>query len=208
MGRLRKYPTNAARQRAYRQRRKRPVYRRHESDVWSTPQPKFKELDDEFHFTSDVCALPENAKCKRYYTPEQDGLQQDWTGEVVFCNPPYSQVAQWIQKAYEASKTGAKLVVCVVSASVDTAWFQTYVLPYAEYRFPKGRWKFGGSRHNAPRPIAIVIFRPQTDHTRSQHGALRARDACNLAEMSGVPGVGNIAVGPGGSDVCNRWRAR
>jgi phage N-6-adenine-methyltransferase len=165
-GRPRKHADNAAKCRAYRQRQKRLVYHRQESDRWYTPKDKFKALDDEFHFTIDVCADPENATCKRYYTPEQDGLQQDWTGEVVFCNPPYSQVARWIHKAYEASKTGTTLVVCVVSASVDTDWFQTYVLPYAEYRFPKGRWKFGGSRHNAPRPTAIVIFRPPAEtHT-------------------------------------------
>jgi phage N-6-adenine-methyltransferase len=153
--------TSTERSRASRQRHRhqRPVYHRHASDLWSTPPQKFKELDDEFHFTIDVCALPENATCERYYTPEQDGLQQDWRGEVAFCNPPFSQVAQWIAKAYEASKAGAT-AVCVTNACVDTRWWHRYVQPYAEVRFPERRWKFGGSRHNAPRPTAIVIFRP------------------------------------------------
>ena len=36
------------------------------SDLWETPQDFFDNLDKEFHFTLDACALPENAKCKRY----------------------------------------------------------------------------------------------------------------------------------------------
>ena len=48
------------------------------TDLWETPQEFFDELDAEFHFNLDVCALSENAKCDQYYTPEQDGLSQPW----------------------------------------------------------------------------------------------------------------------------------
>jgi phage N-6-adenine-methyltransferase len=159
-GRPRKYPngSNAERCRAYRKRRKQRVYWRHESDGWSTPPDFFAALHAEFGFTLDVCAIAENAKCDRYFTPEEDVLQQEWMG-VVWCNPPYSKVAQWIAKAYEASKAGAT-VVCLVYAAVDTRWWHTYVEPYAEFRFPKRHLKFGGSRKNAPRASAVVIFRP------------------------------------------------
>ena len=50
------------------------------SVVWETPQDLFDKLNAEFHFDLDVCALPENAKCERYYTPEDDGLLQPWNG--------------------------------------------------------------------------------------------------------------------------------
>jgi phage N-6-adenine-methyltransferase len=161
VGRPRKYRSNAARQRAYRQRQKQRVYWRHESDRWSTPSDFFQQLDAEFHFTLDACAIAENAKCDHYFSPEQDGLQQEWHG-VVWCNPPYSQVARWIAKAYEASKAGA-MVICLVYAAVDTRWWQTYVEPYAEYRFPPKRLKFGGNRNSAPRASAVVIFRPPAE---------------------------------------------
>ena len=59
------------------------------TDLWATPQDLFNEVDNEFHFDLDVCALPENAKCKRYFSPEMDGLKQDWTG-VCWCNPSIS----------------------------------------------------------------------------------------------------------------------
>ena len=43
------------------------------TDLWETPQKFFDEMDAEFHFNLDVCALPENAKCTAYYTPEMNG---------------------------------------------------------------------------------------------------------------------------------------
>lgn len=53
------------------------------TDEWSTPQDLFDKLDATFHFTLDPCATPENAKCAKFYTKEQDGLKQDWGG-VLF----------------------------------------------------------------------------------------------------------------------------
>ena len=50
------------------------------TDLWATPQDFFDNLNQEFDFNLDVCALPENAKCKNYYTPEVDGLSQQWGG--------------------------------------------------------------------------------------------------------------------------------
>jgi len=45
---------------------------------WATPPNFFDKLDAEFHFTLDVCASPNNNKCKRFLTKEQNGLIQDW----------------------------------------------------------------------------------------------------------------------------------
>lgn len=47
---------------------------------WSTPQEVFDKLNSEFHFTLDVAATPENAKCERYYTKAEDGLKMPWGG--------------------------------------------------------------------------------------------------------------------------------
>lgn len=69
---------------------------------WETPQYLFDELNDEFHFTIDVCATKENAKVNRFFTKDQDGLKQDWTGETVWCNPPYGrEMYAWVRKCYE-----------------------------------------------------------------------------------------------------------
>lgn len=76
------------------------------TDLWATPKDFFDRLDAEFGFTLDACALPKNAKCKAYYTPEQDGLAQPWNG-VVWCNPPYGrQIGQWVKKAHDTAARG------------------------------------------------------------------------------------------------------
>ena len=61
------------------------------TDIWATPQKLYDELNKEFNFNLDPCALPENAKCERYFTPEINGLAQSWGGAKVFCNPPYGR---------------------------------------------------------------------------------------------------------------------
>ena len=88
------------------------------TDLWATPKDFFDRLDAEFGFTLDACALPENAKCKTYYTPEQDGLAQPWEG-VVWCNPPYGrQIGQWVKKAHDTATRGG-LVVMLLPARYE-----------------------------------------------------------------------------------------
>ena len=71
-----------------------------QTDMWSTPQSFFDELNKEFDFTLDPCATKENAKCKKFFTEQDDGLLQSWDGERVFCNPPYGRVLKnWVRKA-------------------------------------------------------------------------------------------------------------
>lgn len=81
------------------------------TDEWATPQWLFEQLDAEFHFTLDPCSTDQNAKCRKHYTKEQDGLAQDWSGETVFCNPPYGrEMTRWIQKCAESA--GGVLRLC------------------------------------------------------------------------------------------------
>lgn len=123
--------------------------------LWATPQDFFDALDAEFRFDLDACALPENAKCERYFTPEQDGLAQEWSG-IVWCNPPYGrQIGKWVKKAAEAGCD----VVMLLPARTDTAWFHDYIYGKAEIRFVRGRLKFGGAKWNAPFPCMVVIYR-------------------------------------------------
>lgn len=127
------------------------------SVVWETPQDLFDKLNAEFHFDLDVCALPENAKCEKYYTPEDDGLSQPWNG-VCWCNPPYGRtIGKWVQKAYETF-AGGGTVVMLLPARTDTKWFHEYIYNKAEIRFIKGRLKFGNSKNAAPFPSMIVVF--------------------------------------------------
>ncbi len=131
------------------------------TEVWSTPIDFFKSLDNVFHFGLDVCANDDNHKCNYYFTPEQDGLKQDWTGHGnVWCNPPYGKtISLWIKKSFDESRKGAT-VVCLIPARTDTRWFQDYCLN-AEVHFVRGRLKFGNAESCAPFPSAVVCFRPK-----------------------------------------------
>lgn len=162
--RRRIYATNADRQRAYRKRVKMNVHFQSVSQRWETPADFFNELDAEFHFTLDVCALSQNAKCGNYFTPKTDGLKQEWAG-VCWCNPPYGrEIGAWVRKACESAQAGAT-VVCLLPACTDTAWWHNYVLNAAEVRFLRGRLKFGGSENSAPFPSVVIIFRPLAPET-------------------------------------------
>lgn len=136
---------------------------------WETPPEIFNPLNEEFEFTLDPCATHQTAKCRRYFTPEDDGLRQSWAGETVFMNPPYGrQIGRWVRKAWEESRKGAT-VVALLPARVDTGWFHDYILGQAEIRFLRGRVYFrrnGGQVDRAPFPSMIVVFRP-TKEARS-----------------------------------------
>jgi phage N-6-adenine-methyltransferase len=125
---------------------------------WETPQFLFDGLNAEFGFELDVCAISDNAKCKRFFSPTEDGLRQKWEG-TCWMNPPYGrEIESWMKKALHSSREGA-LVVCLVPARTDTRWWHKYAMR-GEIRFLRGRLRFGGSENSAPFPSAIVIFRP------------------------------------------------
>jgi len=126
---------------------------------WETPQELFDRLNEEFRFTLDVCATAENAKCKRFFSPDQDGLKQSWEGEICWMNPPYGrEIGKWVRKAYRESLKGAT-VVCLLPARTDTSWFHDYIYGRAEIRFLRGRLKFGSAKNSAPFPNMIAIYR-------------------------------------------------
>lgn len=87
------------------------------TDDWATPQDFFDRLDREFHFDLDVCATAGNAKCPRFFTPQEDGLSQDWNG-VCWMNPPYGRgIGAWVEKAYQTSMRGGD--GCVPASGAD-----------------------------------------------------------------------------------------
>lgn len=129
------------------------------SDEWATPQSFFEELNEEFHFTLDPCANSENHKCDKWFNKEQNGLSADWGGDVVFCNPPYSEIEKWVAKAFYESRKDNTVVVLLIPARTDTKYFHNYILHRSEIRFVKGRLKFGNQKNAAPFPSMVVVFR-------------------------------------------------
>lgn len=130
----------------------------HKSDEWSTPTGFYEELNKEFDFTLDPCANFENHKCDKYYTLQDDGLRQNWEGQTVFVNPPYSNIKVWAKKCYEESKKDNTIIVLLMPSRTDTKYFHEYIYKKAELRFIKGRLKFGNSKNSAPFPSMLAIY--------------------------------------------------
>lgn len=140
-------------------------------------------MDAEFGFTLDVAASKDNAKCASYFTVEDDGLAQDWPG-VVWCNPPYSETALWVEKAVIEAKKGSTIVM-LVPASTDVEWFHEHVYGKHEVRFVRGRIKFEGQKDRAPFGSMVVVFRPDGESTGAESG-LASQAFCRRPHQTGV----------------------
>jgi len=127
---------------------------------WATPTPTYTVLEAEFQFNLDPCATDTNHKCPDYYTKADDGLSKDWGGRRVFCNPPYGRaIADWVKKCSDEAKKPETLVVALLPARTDTAWFHDYIYGKArEIRFLRGRLHFNDAKTAAPFPSMIVVF--------------------------------------------------
>lgn len=132
---------------------------------WETPPEVYDPLNKEFKFTLDPCATKKSAKAPLFFDEKMNGLDQDWGTHRVFMNPPYGkEIYAWTRKAREASEQGA-LVVGLLPASTDLAWWHDDVLGHAdEQRWLRGRVRFltgGPYRASGFFPSVIVIWRPR-----------------------------------------------
>ena len=130
-----------------------------QTDNWQTPPDLYAKLHKEFNFDFDPCPLNSTT----------DGLKINW-GKRNFVNPPYSNVAGFLKKAYSELKRGrAELVVFLTFANTDTNWFHDYCYGdetpldlICDLRFIKGRLQFlnenGLTINSAMRPSILMIF--------------------------------------------------
>ena len=99
-------------------------------DDRATPPEVFDPLHERFRFTVDVAAAEHNAKLERFFDEGADGLVQSWDGERVWCNPPYSDIRPWLEKAWVSA---AEIVVMILPANrTEQAWWQELVEPYRD----------------------------------------------------------------------------
>ena len=135
------------------------------SEEWETPQELYDYLNLDYKFTLDPCATHKTAKCEKYYTKEDDGLNKSWEGETVFMNPPYGRdIKRWIKKAYEEGQKPGTVVACLIPSRTDTKYWHDYCMKAWKIYFIKGRLKFEnrfsvGTSSSAPFPSVVVIFK-------------------------------------------------
>lgn len=163
--------TSAERQRAFarkqqeevgqlRRKLAKKVYHQSTRTTVATPWEIFHEYDAEFHFTLDVCANADNAKCPRYFSEAMNGLAQDWGDDICWMNPPYGpQIGLWLEKAYRSSLAGAT-VLGLLPSRTGTRWWHAWVWGKAEIRPRQGRIVFEGCTDPAGFDSVAVIYHP------------------------------------------------
>lgn len=131
---------------------------RGKSDEWETPAWFFDRMNERFHFDMDVACTEQNAKCAVHFTEKEDGLKQKWKG-TVWCNPPYSNITPWVQKAVAEMENGVTTVM-LTPARTDVQWFHRYVYKKdgIDIEFIEGRIIFVGAKVTPPFGSMIMIF--------------------------------------------------
>jgi len=126
----------------------------------------FATLHAQHGFTVDAAASDDNALLPRYWTRETDALRQSWSGERVWCNPPFSAplLERFVEKAWwEMVDGSADLVVMLLPANrCEQGFWQRHVEPYRDAdplhgvrlasRFLPNRMRFGWPE-SRPRPL-------------------------------------------------------
>lgn len=109
----------------------------------------FKPLHKRFNFTIDVAASAANTRLPRFWTEKDNALTKSWAGERVWCNPPYSDIAPWVGKAWhEYRPAPVGLIVMLLPANrTEQKWWQENIEPYRDrglmsIEFLPGRMRF------------------------------------------------------------------
>lgn len=136
------------------------------NDEWSTPHIFFEGIKQEFGpFDLDPCVSDSlYAKAEKYFTPEDDGLKQEWFGHV-FVNPPFSDLKGWSQKIIEQMNNPLVKSITLLTPAhkVEQTWFTDILFPYiSELYYIKGRLQYetmNGAKMSSPEfPSMLMRF--------------------------------------------------
>jgi len=112
-------------------------------DTWATPQYLFSWLNEIYAFDIDLCANEENSKCEEYFDIKDNSLIQAWGdyGSVGFCNPPYSNIKPWIEKAIKEAKKGFTTVMLIPTPNGESCYKDVFTFA-TKITFITGRIAF------------------------------------------------------------------
>lgn len=134
-----------------------------QQQLWTGPRPDiddramdpvvFAGLNERFHFTVDAASSHENALLDRHWTLAEDGLKQSWRGERVWCNPPYSNIEPWVEKAWREIVWAELAVMLLPANRTEQGWWQRQIEPFRDGRVePTCRVEFLSGRIRFLRP--------------------------------------------------------
>tara|TARA_R110002126_G_scaffold133757_2_gene277846 strand:+ start:792 stop:1265 length:474 start_codon:yes stop_codon:yes gene_type:complete len=138
------------------------------NDSWATPQNVYDNMNAEFDFVADMAASDYNHKHDIYWTENDSSLIINWdehlNGGFVWCNPPYSNISPWVDKAIAAQAQGVGTVMLVM-ADPSVKWFAKAQKYATETRFvTEGRIAFlnnGVPQSGNEKGSVFFIFAPK-----------------------------------------------
>lgn len=128
--------------------------------TYETPPEFMRAVEKRFGpFDFDLACVPETAKAKKFYTPEDDSLIQPWhkLRGVLWLNPPYDNISIWAMKCAQQSRLGAKILF-LVPASVGSNWHAQYVHNIAHVCLLNGRIQFVGAKDPYPKDCILACY--------------------------------------------------
>lgn len=120
----------------------------------------------------DVCAASNTAKHKEYLSLEEgdDAFKQSWAG-INYCNPPYSDITRWVEKAHGEAMSGSITLMLIPDKPevgytrlarryADTVIHMPFRLNFlrpdgSEFLDKKGK------KQGPKFPVCVYIFTPQ-----------------------------------------------
>lgn len=138
-----------------------------DKDCWQTPLWLFDALDIEFGFWLDAAASKQNTLCQTYLSEEDDALSLEWASHgAIWCNPPYSKILPWVEKAAEQCERQRQPVVMLVPEDMSVGWFSKALDSVDEIRvITDGRINFvnattGKEQKGNSKGSMLLIWRP------------------------------------------------
>lgn len=125
-----------------------------------TPRAFLDAVEAKFGpITLDCAASADNAVCPRYINEARNGLTVPWDddeGTLNWCNPPFSKIAPWVEKAVSQTDAIGSSSLLLLPAGVGSNWWLGYVHGACDVYLLNGRLTFVG--HSAPYPKDLVLL--------------------------------------------------
>jgi hypothetical protein len=103
-----------------------------------TPPTIVRELHRIYRFTVDAFSHPSTPAAQiigAHWTERDDALALTWRDHRVFCQPPYSRLAECIGKGFSETSAGCPLAVFLVPAWTDREWWAEFVEAHRDRPF-------------------------------------------------------------------------
>lgn len=113
-------------------------------------------------FACDLAADKDNTVAPMFYSEENSAFDHSWYmgSGWNWCNPPYSNIRPWVEKAYlEMIQRGTQTVM-LVPASTGANWWRDYVDGKAHVLLLNGRLTFVGETTPYIKDCALLGYAP------------------------------------------------